>query len=198
MPAGPPQGAAISIDVTGKGEYRDLIFEAQNITSLSRRYKVKGVEKLKLNVEANRPEIPIIVDRDQVRKLNASTMQVGMAIRKALLGQDVTTYTKGEESYDIVVKFNKQNRESLDALLDQRLIFRNNKGKLLNIPVRSVLKTAEESASYTAVVRKDQIPLVQITSNVTEGSNPTEVVDVSSSENGNYEEDGRVADGFSL
>lgn len=194
--AGPPQGAPISIDVTGKGEYRELIFEAQRIMNYLDSTNVEGVEQLKLNVEANRPEIPITVDRDQVRKLNASTMQVGMAIRKALLGQDVTTYTKGEESYDIVIKFNKSNRESLDALLDQRLIFRNNKGKLLNIPIRSVIETADESASYTAVVRKDQIPLVQITSNVNEGSNPTEVVDSLRAKMKIYEEDGRVGKGF--
>ena len=194
--AGPPQGAAVSIDITGKGEYRDLIFEAQAIMSYLESTNVEGVEQLKLNVEANRPEIPITVDRDQVRKLNASTMQVGMAIRKALLGQDVTTFTKGDESYDIVVKFNKSNRESLDALLDQRLIFRNNKGVLLNIPVRSVIESAEETASYTAVVRKDQIPLVQITSNVNEGSNPTEVVDSLRAKMKIYEEDGRINDGF--
>ncbi|MDG1331528.1 MAG: efflux RND transporter permease subunit [Crocinitomicaceae bacterium] len=194
--AGPPQGAAVSIDVTGKGDYRELIFEAQKIKAYLDSTDVEGVEQLKLNVEANRPEIPITVDRDQVRKLNASTMQVGMAIRKALLGQDVTTYTKGEESYDIVVKFNKSNRESLDALLDQRLIFRNNKGKLLNIPVRSVIESADESASYTAVVRKDQVPLVQITSNVTEGSNPTQVVDSLRAKMKVFEEKGRVGTGF--
>jgi len=194
--AGPPQGAPISIDVTGKGEYRELIFEAQRIMNYLDSTNVKGVEKLKLNVEANRPEIPITVDRDQVRKLNASTMQVGMAIRKALLGQDVTTYTKGEESYDIVVKFNKSNRESLDALMDQRLIFRNNKGKLLNIPIRSVIENADETASYTAVVRKDQIPLVQITSNVTEGSNATQVVDSLRAKMELYEAADRIGAGF--
>jgi len=195
--AGPPQGSPISIDVTGKGEYRELIFEAQRIMNYLDSTNVKGVEQLKLNVEANRPEIPITVDRDQVRKLNASTMQVGMAIRKALLGQDVTTYTKDEESYDIVVKFNKTNRESLDALLDQRLIFRNNKGQLLNIPVRSVIENADESASYTAVVRKDQVPLVQITSNVIEGFNATEVVDSLKAKMEIYEEAGRINQGFS-
>ncbi|MFK7786708.1 MAG: efflux RND transporter permease subunit [Crocinitomicaceae bacterium] len=194
--AGPPQGAPISIDVTGKGEYRELIFEAQRIMNYLDSTGVKGVEQLKLNVEANRPEIPITVDRDQVRKLNASTMQVGMAIRKALLGQDVTTYTKGEDSYDIVVKFNKSNRESFDALLDQRLIFRNNKGKLLNIPIRSVIESSDETASYTAVVRKDQIPMVQITSNVNEGSNATEVVDSLKAKMEIYEEAGRVNTGF--
>lgn len=194
---GPPQGAPISIDVLGKGDYRDLIFEAERIKSFLDSLQVPGVEKLKLNVEANRPEIPIKVDRDQVRKLNASTYQVGMAIRKALLGQDVSTYTKEDESYDIVVKFNKQNREDLDAILDQRLIFRNNKGALLNIPVRSVIANADEVSSYTAVIRKDQIPLVTITSNVTEGTNANEVVDSLKAKMKIYEDAGRVSEGYS-
>ncbi len=194
---GPPQGAPISIDVLGKGDYRDLIFEAERIKTYLDGLQVPGVEKLKLNVEANRPEIPIKVDRDQVRKLNASTYQVGMAIRKSLLGQDVSTYTKDDESYDIVVKFNKQNRENLDAILDQRLIFRNNKGALLNIPVRSVIANADEVSSYTAVIRKDQVPLVTITSNVTEGTNANQVVDLLKAKMKTYEDAGRVSEGYS-
>ena len=173
---GPPQGAPINIEVIGKVDYRELISEAQKLKSFLDKKSVEGVEQLKLNVEANRPEIPIRVDRDQIRKLNASTAQVGMSIRKALLGEDVSTYTVDEETYDIVVKFDKQNRESLDALLDQRLIFRNNKGQLMNIPIRSVVQNPDEVASYTAVVRKDQRPLVTITSNVTEGMNADAVV----------------------
>jgi multidrug efflux pump len=99
-----------------------------------------------------------------------------MAIRKALLGQDISIYTKDEESYDIVVRFNKDNRENFDAILDQQLIFRNNKGKILNIPIRSVILTPSEEVSYSAVNRKNQIPLVSILSNVLEGYNANEVV----------------------
>jgi multidrug efflux pump len=174
---GPPSGSPINIEVTGKGDYKSLIIEAGKIRNYLSRKNVKGVEQLKLNVEANRPEIPIHVDRDQVRKLNASTQQVGNAIRKALLGQDIMTYTKDEESYDIVARFNQRNRESLDALLDQHLIFRNNKGKLMNIPIRSVIEEPREESSYSSVIRKDQIPLVAITSNVTEGMNANLVVE---------------------
>ncbi len=176
--SGPPQGAPINIEITGRGEYKDLIAAAENIKNHLDRKGIAGVEKLKLNVDANRPEIPITVDRDQIRKLNSSTYQVGMAIRKSLLGQDVSTYTIDEESHDIVVRFDGSNRNDFNALLDQRLVFRNNKGKLMNIPVRSVINKPEESTSYSAVIRKDQIPLVTITSNVTEGFNANEVVKV--------------------
>ncbi|MFT6246787.1 MAG: multidrug efflux pump subunit AcrB [Crocinitomicaceae bacterium] len=175
--AGPPQGSAINIEVTGRGEYKELINEALKIKAFLDDKKIKGVDGLKLNVDANRPEYAIKVDKQQVGALNTSTFAVGQAIRKALLGQDITTFTDDDESYDITVRFNKQNREDLNSLLDQELIFRNQKGKMLNIPIRSVIEEPKEAGSYSAVVRKDQVPLVTIYSNVTEGVNATEIVD---------------------
>lgn len=173
---GPPQGSAVNIEVTGKGEYKELIQEAAKIKSYLANQNVKGVEKLKLNVESNRSEIPIKVNRELVGKLNTSTYQIGMAIRKALLGQDISTYTLDDESYDIVVRFNKKNRDNFDAILDQQLIFRNNKGELINIPIRSVIENPKETSTFSEVVRKDQIPLVAIQSNVTADANPAEVI----------------------
>ena len=175
---GPPQQPPVNIELTNVGnpDYKGLILTATEIKTFLDRQKVQGVDELKLNVEATRPEIPIEVDRSQARRLNTSTSQVGMAIRKALLGQDVATYTKNEENYDMVIRFKQQDRYNLDALLDQKLMFRNNKGKLLNIPIRSVIKDPEENISYTGVVRKDQTPMVVITSDVSEGYNANEVV----------------------
>ena len=190
---GPPQGAPINIEVTGRGDYSKLISESEKIRTYLDRKNVKGVEKLKLNVDANRPEIPIKVDRDQIRKLNASTYKVGMALRKSLLGQDVSTYTTNGETHDIVVRFNSNNRNNINSLLDQRMIFRNNKGKLMNIPIRSVIEKPEESNSYSAVIRKDQIPQVSITSNVTEGFNANEVVKKLKEEMNEYEKEGNLS-----
>lgn len=189
---GPPQGAPINIEVTGRGDYSQLISEAEKIRTYLDRKNIKGVEKLKLNVDANRPEIPIKVDRDQIRKLNASTYKVGMAIRKSLLGQDISTYTTEGETHDIVVRFNSNNRNNFNSLLDQRMIFRNNKGKLMNIPIRSVIEEPKESNSYSAVIRKDQIPQVSITSNVTEGFNANEVVKNLKTEMSVYEKKGNL------
>ena len=175
---GPPQEPPINIELTSviKGDYKSLIINATNIKNYLDREKVAGVDELKLNVEATRPEIPIEVDREQVRRLSASTSQVGMAIRKALLGEDVGTYTLNEDNYDIMVRFQEVDRFDLDALLDQKLMFRNNKGQLLNIPIRSVIKDPQENISYTGVVRKNQTAMVVISSDVSEGYNANEVV----------------------
>ena len=191
---GPPQGSAINIEVTGKGEYKDLIVEAAKIKSYLDQQNVEGVEKLKLNVESNRSEIPIKVNRELVGKLNTSTYQIGMAIRKALLGQEISTYTIDDDSYDIVVRFNKKNRDDFDAILDQQLIFRNNKGVLINIPIRSVIQDPQETSTFSEVVRKDQIPLVAIQSNVTANANPAQVIDSLKAKMAKYEEAKGLAD----
>src|SRR5690606_2053236 len=135
---GPPQESPINIELTNisKGDYKALILVATDVKNYLERERVEGVDELKMNVEATRPEIPIVVDREQARKLNASTTQVGMARRQALLGQDIATYTNDEENYDMVVRFKQNSRYNLDALLDQKLMSRNNTGKLLSIPMR--------------------------------------------------------------
>lgn len=194
---GPPQQPPINIEITSlaKGEYKALILEANRIKNYLDRSKVAGVDELKLNVEATRPEIPIEVDREQVRRLNASTNQVGMAIRKALLGEKISTYTLDEENYDIVVRFNDRERYDLNALLDQKLMFRNNQGQLLNIPIRSVIKTPQENISFTGVERKDQTAMVVISSDVSEGFNANEVVDELKSKMQDFENDGLLSAG---
>jgi multidrug efflux pump subunit AcrB len=176
---GPPQEAPINIELinTSDGDYKSLILVATDVKKYLDRQGVEGVSELKLNAEATRPEIPIEVDREQVRTLSASTTQVGMAIRKALLGQDIGTFTKDEENYDMVVRFKRESRYDLDALLDQKLMFRNNTGQLLNIPIRSVIKDPKENISYTGVLREDQTSKVIISSDVMEGFNANEVVE---------------------
>jgi multidrug efflux pump len=194
---GPPQKDPIYIEVTGKLDYQEIIEEAYKIRAYLERRNVEGVEKLKMNVEANRPEIPLVVDREQVRKLSSSTMAVGMAIRTSLLGNNVATYSLGEDSYDIVVRFNEENRNDLNALLDQRLNFRNNMGQLLSIPIRSVVLPPVESVSYSAVSRKNQIPMVVISSKNTEGYNANEVVDQMRLVMEDYEREVGLPDGIS-
>jgi len=47
----------------------------------------------------------------------------------------------------------------------------------MNIPVRSIVENPEEQTAFTGVVRKDQVPLVTVSSNVTEGENANVVVE---------------------
>ncbi|MCG8575175.1 MAG: efflux RND transporter permease subunit, partial [Flavobacteriales bacterium] len=64
---GPPTAPPINIEVSGEVEYDKLIEEAENIRLFLDRKNVKGVEKLKLDVETGKPELPIVIDREKAR-----------------------------------------------------------------------------------------------------------------------------------
>lgn len=173
---GPPTAPPVNLEVSGDVDYNLLIEEAEKIRIFLDRKNVAGVEKLKLDVETGKPELPIVIDRDKARLFNTSTGQIANAIRTALFGSDISTYKLGDETYDINLRFNEEDRNDIDALLNQRLIFRNNQGKLLRIPIRSLVLEPKPTNTYSAVVHKDLVPVVTIYSNVTEGANPNEVV----------------------
>ncbi|MEZ4923955.1 MAG: efflux RND transporter permease subunit [Crocinitomicaceae bacterium] len=173
---GPPTSSPINIEVFGQVEYDSLIAEAERIRLFLDRKNVPGVEKLKLDVETGKPELQIEIDRAKARLFNVSTGQIGNAIRTALFGADISTYKVKDETYDIVTRFDQHDRQDLDALLDQRLIFRNSKGRMLRIPIRSLIKDPKPTQTYSTVVHKDLTPIVAVYSGVSEGFNPNETV----------------------
>ena len=61
------------------------------------------------------------INREEARKLDASTSMIGAKIRELLV--------------------NSKQKLSIEELLDQRLVFRNNRGKIIEIPLRSVVDT---------------------------------------------------------
>ncbi|MBN4072916.1 efflux RND transporter permease subunit [Crocinitomix catalasitica] len=173
---GPPQGAPINIEISGEVNYDQLIEEAESIRLFLDRKNVKGVDQLKLDVETGKPELAITIDREQARLFNTSTSQIANTIRTALFGSDISTYKKGDKTYDIAVRFNQEDRNDIDQLLNQKITFMNNKGLFLRIPIRSLIEEPEPTTSYSSVVHKDLIPVVTCYSNISEGENPNEVV----------------------
>ena len=173
---GPPTASPINIEVLGEIDYKLVIAEAEKLRFYLDRKNVAGVENLKLNIETGKPELNIQVDSEKARLFNTSTGQIATAIRTALFGSDVSTFKDEDETYDMVLRFNENSRNDLEALMNQKLIFRNNQGKMLRIPIRSLIKEPVPTNTYSAVKHKDLIPVVTIFSNVSEGYNPNEVV----------------------
>lgn len=173
---GPPVAPPLNIEVGGDMDYALLIEEAEKLRIFLDRKNVPGVENLKLDIETGKPELNIQVDREKARLYNTSTGQIANSIRTALFGVDVSTFKNTDDTYDMVLRFNEDTRNDLDALLNQKLIFRNNKGQLLRIPIRSLITEPTPTNTYSAVKHKDLMPVVTIFSNVLEGYNPNEVV----------------------
>jgi multidrug efflux pump subunit AcrB len=172
---GPPTGAPINIEIAGDN-YSELLREAEAMRAFLNERNVPGVEELKLDVESGKPEMPIVIDREKARRFGVSTYMIGDAMRTALFGKEVSTYKDGEDDYPIVVRFKDSNRYDIDALMNQRITFRNQStGRIAQVPISAVAHT-EKSSTFSAVKRKDLERVITLSSNIIEGYNPTETV----------------------
>ena len=170
----PPTGAPINIEISGD-DYEELIATTEYIKNLIDNSNIQGIEELKLDIDENKPELPVIVDRQKARRLGISTGQIGMAIRTALYGKEVSTYKDGDDDYPINVRLMDKYRYNKDALINQKITFRNqNTGKIVQIPISAVAKM-ENSNTFSAVKRKDLDRVITLYSNVLENYNPTEI-----------------------
>lgn len=175
---GPPQDPPVNIEITGRADlpYIDLLRKAESVKKYLEAKQVDGVAKLKLNVETGKAELPIVVDKERANAAGVSTGQVASALRTSLFGKDVSTFKKGDKNYDVTLRFGKEFRGDIDALLDQKMIFMNNRGQKLSIPIRSVVKRPKKRITFGSIKRKDLKNMVTISSGVTEGANANEVV----------------------
>ena len=107
--------------------------------------------------------------------MGISTAQIAQKIRTSLFGKDVSTYNYNEEDYDINIRFKKDDRNSLTSLLEQKIMFMNNRGKKLSIPISAVVDNVNIVNKYAAVIRKNQNNTVTVFSGVQEGYNPNEI-----------------------
>jgi len=172
---GPPQGPPINIEVRGE-DYDELLAYSDELRLYLKESNVSGVEELKLDVEQGKSELPIVINRDKARRLNVSTYQIGDALRTSLFGKEISTYKEGEDDYPIMMRYAKNYANDADALMDQRITFRNqSNGRIVQIPISAVAKK-ERTATFDAVKRKDLDRVITIFSNVLDGYNANEVV----------------------
>ncbi len=173
--AGPPQGAPIQVELSGEN-YKDLVAEAKRVKAMIEESPIKGYEELKIDVNLDKPEMPIEVDRGKARRFDLSTAQIGDALRTSIFGKEISTYKYQDEDYPINIRFQEQYRTDLSSVLDQSITFRDPaNGKIKSIPI-SAVATAKKESSFNQVKRKELDRVVTITSNVIEGANATEIV----------------------
>jgi multidrug efflux pump subunit AcrB len=184
---GPPQGNPINIELQGD-DYIKLLGVADSLRLFLNDSYIPGIEELKLDVETGKAEMPVIIDRDKARRMNVSTGQIGDAMRTALFGKEISTFKDGEDDYPIMLRFAKKYAYDANALMAQKITFRNqSNGRIVQIPLSSVAH-AERSSTYSAVNRKDLERTVTVFSNVLSDYNPTEV----------NSEIGKVLNGFEM
>jgi multidrug efflux pump len=174
--AGPPQKPAINIEVTGPGKYQRKVEMADALRNYLTQKNVEGVEELRLDVPTGKPELEMIIDRNKAIRYGMSTGQIADIIRTSVFGKDISTYKNKGETYDINMRLEDVRRNSIDDIENTVITFRNNMGRLISVPVKSVLKENRSFSTYGSVVSNDEIEMVTVYSNVTANANANEVV----------------------
>ncbi len=167
---GPPAGYPISIQLTG-ADYEQMLKEADKMIAFINAKNIPGIEKLKVDINKESPELELKVDRVGAGSLGVSTGQVGFNLRRSLYGQEISTYKEGNDDYNITMRMQNDQRNNEDVLFNQSLTFRNpNNGQMMQVPI-SAISATEKTTTYNQIKRKNQNRIMTIYSNVLTGYN---------------------------
>jgi len=174
--AGPPVPKPINIEVKGD-DFDELVNNANNLKHFIDDQKIEGVENLKSDFESNKPEIVFNIDRERANREGISTYTIGMEIRNAVFGAEVSKFRDEKDEYPIQLRYQYDQRNNIEALRNLKITFRDmNMGGILRSVPLSSFATVEYSNTYGGIKRKMQKRVITLSSNVTEGFNPNEVV----------------------
>lgn len=171
--SGPPTGKPINIEIAGK-DYAELITYSDSIMAHIENAGVPGIEELKKDLDNGKPELIINIDREKARRFGLSTAQIASSIRTSLFGKEVSDFKDGEDKYPIRLRYAEEDRNDITSLMNQKITFRNNQGKILEIPISSVARISY-SNTYGSVNRKDMDRVITVYSNVLEGFNANNI-----------------------
>jgi len=172
---GPPAGYPVNIEIAGE-DYDELIQTAENLKLYLTSENISGVEGLKIDVNKSKPGMIINIDREKAGSLGVTAGQIGQQLRGSVFGEKAGVYKNNGEDYDINVRFNENDRNFVDQLLDQYIVFRDPaSGKIKKIPL-STLVEYKNSVSFNAIKHRDLKRVVTLYSPVLAGYNGNDVV----------------------
>ncbi len=173
---GPPTGKPVSIEISADN-FDVLVATANRVKRYLDSLQVPGVEELKSDFEASKPEIVISIDREKANREGISTGQIGGLLRSAIYGVEISKFRDANDDYPIQLRVKESQRNDINTLMNLPIIYRDMSmgGAVRQVPLSAVAKI-EYSNSYAGIRRIDQKRVITLGSNVLSGFNPNEVV----------------------
>jgi multidrug efflux pump subunit AcrB len=166
---GPPTDPPVNIEIAGDNfeSIAKVAYDLQNHLDTNR---VNGVENLILDIDLTNPEISININRERALAEGLSTAQIGMELRTAVFGKEVSKLKEGEDDYKIQLRYQDLKRNNIGDLMNMRIVFRDfTTGAIKQIPVNSVA-TVDYTNTTGVVKRKNLKRTIQIQSAVLDPS----------------------------
>lgn len=162
---GPPTDPPVNVEVTGDN-FESIAAVATKLLNFLDTNRINGIENLQADVDLNNPEITINVDRERAMLEGLSTGQIGMEIRTAVFGKEISKLKDGEDEYKIQLRYTDLLRNNITDLLNMRITFMDmNTMRVKSIPV-SAVATVDYTSTTGGVKRKNVKRTIQLQSNV--------------------------------
>jgi multidrug efflux pump len=167
--SGPPTDPPVNIEIVGD-EYDEIAKVATNLSNYLDNNPIKGIENLHTDVDLNSPEITVNIDREKAMAQGLSTGQIGMEIRTAVFGKEISKLKIGEDEYKIQLRTSDMVRSNISDIMNMRITFMD----MNTMGIKSIPVSAIASVDYTntsgAIARKNVKRTIQLQSNVLEQS----------------------------
>ncbi|UOU97313.1 efflux RND transporter permease subunit [Chryseobacterium daecheongense] len=170
---GPPVGYPVSIELKGD-DYDELLGEAHKMIEFINKQGISGIEKLQSDINKESPELIIDIDREAAGNMGVTTFNTGLTLRRALFGQDISTFKDVKDDYDISVRLQQDQRRNTSVLFNQPITVQGKNGPVL-VPMSTFSKMKEEN-TFNKIKRKDNTRTIMVYSNVLKDYNANEIV----------------------
>ncbi|TZF83607.1 efflux RND transporter permease subunit [Pedobacter sp. BS3] len=173
---GPPTQKPISIEITGDN-LDTLVKASERLKNYLVKKNIEGVEELKSDFQNNKPEVVFDVDRERANRQNITSNQIAQNLGAAIYGAEASKFHDQKEDYPINVRAIESQRNSIDALRNMKMTYRDMAmgGQIRQVPVSAVADVNYVN-SYGGIKRKQQKRIIILSSNVLTGYNANEVV----------------------
>ena len=171
---GPPTGMPINIEIRGD-DIEELVDISYRLEEFIDSLNIRGIEELKSSMEVSKPELILHIDRDKANRLGVTTAQVGMLLRTAIYGTEVSTFKEAEEEYPVMIRLDEKYRHDIDVLLSQTIMTPGGNGGPKRIPISSFARVTNQT-SYGGITRLDNQRVITLSSNVLFGYNANEII----------------------
>lgn len=174
--SGPPTAKPISIELTGD-DLDSLVTTSHRLKQYLESKQIAGVEELKSDFQDNKPEIIFDIDRERANREGISSGQIGMDLRTAIFGKEVSKFRDLNEDYEINLRANESQRNNLNALRNMKVTYRDMGmgGIIRQVPLSS-FASIDYVNTYGGIKRKQEKRIIILSSNVLGNYNPNEVV----------------------
>ncbi|MBX7052808.1 MAG: efflux RND transporter permease subunit [Flavobacteriales bacterium] len=173
--SGPPTAKPVSIEITGE-KFEDLITASVDLKHYLDSLSIPGVEEIKSDLQLNKPEILVEINRERANREGISTAQIGGEINLAVLGREVSRFRDENDDYPIKLRYQVDQRKSIEALKNLQITYRdmNMGGMIRQVPLSS-FADVKYTSTYSGINRKNHKRVVTLSSNVLSGFNENQV-----------------------